>query len=64
MPLLATSTLAAVRMKGTGVGVNVWNDVLSVPMYADDVVVLSENHNDLQEILNALTVQNMAGILM
>ena len=59
MPLLAISTLAAVRVKGTGVDVNVWNDVLSVLMYADDVVVLSENHNDLQEMLNALTVQNI-----
>ena len=33
----------------------VWNDVLSVLMYADDVVVLSENHNDLQGMLNAVT---------
>ena len=59
MPLLAILTLAVVRVKGTGVGVNVWNDMLSVLMYADDVVVLSENHNDLQEMLNALTVQNI-----
>ena len=43
------------RVKHIGLGVQVGNDVLSVLMYADNVVVLSENHNDLQEMLNAVT---------
>ena len=42
-------------MKRTGLGVKVGNDVLSVLIYANDVVVFSENHNDLQEMLNAVT---------
>ena len=45
----------AVRVKPTGLGVKVGNDMLSVLMYADDMVVLSENHKDLQEMLNAVT---------
>ena len=45
----------AVRVKCTGLGVKVGNDVLSVLMYVDDVVVLSENHKNLQDMLNAVT---------
>ena len=45
----------AVRVKRTGLSVKVGNDVLSVLMVADDVVVLSKNHNNLQEMLNAVT---------
>ena len=42
-------------MKRTGLGVKVENDVLSVLMCEDDMVILSENHNDLQqEMLNAV----------
>ncbi|KAG0713850.1 hypothetical protein GWK47_015278 [Chionoecetes opilio] len=45
----------AVRVKRTGLGVKIGDEVLSVLMYADDVVILSENHNELQEMLNAVT---------
>ncbi|KAG0721946.1 hypothetical protein GWK47_045404 [Chionoecetes opilio] len=36
-------------------GCEIGDEVLSVLMYADDVVILSENHNELQEMLNAVT---------
>ena len=45
----------AIRVKGTGLGVNIEDDVLSVLMYADDVVLLSERQDDLQEMLNAVS---------
>ena len=45
----------AVRVKRTGLGVKIGNDVLSVLMYADDVVLLSNNHTDLQVMLNAVS---------
>ena len=45
----------AARVRQTGLGVKVGDDVLSILLYADDVVVLSEHHAELQEMLNAVT---------
>ena len=45
----------AVSAKPMGLGAKVGNGVLSVLMYADNVVVLSENHKDLQEMLKEVT---------
>ena len=42
-------------MKRTGLGVQEGNDVWSVLMYVDDMVVLREHHNELQEMLIAVT---------
>ena len=45
----------AVRVKRTGLGVRVGNEKLSLLLYADDVVILSENAEDLQKMLNEVT---------
>ncbi len=45
----------AVRVKSTGLGVRVGNDKLSLLLYADDVVIMSENAEELQTMLNEVT---------
>ncbi|RUM30948.1 MAG: hypothetical protein DSY42_03585 [Aquifex sp.] len=45
----------AVRMRKTGLGIRVGNERLSMVMYADDIVVVSEGSEELQEMLGVVT---------
>ena len=44
----------AVRVKEKGLGIKVGNERLSLLMYADDIVILSESGNDLQLMLDVV----------
>ena len=44
----------ACKIKESGLGVSVHNEVVSLLMYADDLVLVSENEKDLQSMLNIL----------
>ena len=43
-------------VKKLNVGINIGNDKVCVLLYADDVVFLTENENDLQKVLDTLNV--------
>ena len=42
-------------IKGLGIGVDIGQEKVSILMYADDLVLLAENENDLQLLLNVLS---------
>ena len=42
-------------IKNLGVGVDIGQEKVSILMYADDLVLLAENENDLQLLLNVLS---------
>ena len=42
-------------MRKTGWGIRVGNEVLNILLYADDVVVMSEDHEELQKILDVVS---------
>ena len=52
---LYTEELAE-RLRNTGMGINVNGNSLSILLYADDAVVMSECGNELQAMLNVVTV--------
>ena len=37
-----------------GIGVNIWDDIVSVLLYADDLVLLAESETDLQILIDLL----------
>ena len=41
----------ALRIKSLGKGVNIDNETVSILMYADDIVLIAENEDDLQHML-------------
>ncbi len=45
----------AVRVRESGKGMQVGNERLSILLYADDVVIMSEDRRELQEILDVVT---------
>ena len=45
----------AVRVRKTGLGIKVGEEVLSILLYADDVVILSESDVNLQMMLDVVT---------
>jgi hypothetical protein len=44
----------ALRLKAAGKGVLIGDDIVSILLYADDIVVLAENPEDLQSMLDVL----------
>ena len=44
----------ALRIKSLGKGVNIDNENVSILMYADDILLMAENEEDLQHMLNEL----------
>ena len=42
-------------IRGLGIGVDIGQEKVSILMYADDLVLLAENENDLQLLLNVLS---------
>ena len=46
----------ALRIKALGKGIDIAQENVSILLYADDIVLLSENENDLQFMLNELCV--------
>ena len=45
----------ALSINALGKGITLNNDKLSLFMYADDIVLIAENENDLQSMLKELT---------
>ena len=45
----------AVRVRSTGIGVNIGGRILNILLYADDVVILSESKDDLQKLLDVVS---------
>ena len=45
----------AMRMQAVGKGIVINDEVISILLYADDVVLLAENEDDLQYLLNSLS---------
>ena len=54
---LYTEELVA-RVKGKALGIGVGNDKISLLLYADDIIMFSENKEDMQELLNAVHEYN------
>ena len=44
----------ALYLKSLGVGIQIDGEIVCIPIYADDVVLLAENENDLQTLLHTL----------
>lgn len=44
----------AVTIKAAGKGIDIENEIVCILLYADDIVLLAENEEDLQFILNIL----------
>ena len=44
----------ALRIKSLGKGVNIGNENVSILMYADDIILIAENEEDLQHMLYEL----------
>lgn len=45
----------AVYLKSLNIGVSIESEIISILLYADDIVLLAENKHDLQVLLNALS---------
>ena len=45
----------AVRLRKSGYGIRIGEDRLSCLLYADDIVIMSEDSGELQEMLNIVT---------
>jgi hypothetical protein len=45
----------AVRVNGCGEGIRVGNDRLNVLLYADDVVIMTENRNSMQRVFDVIS---------
>ena len=46
----------AVRMRKIGGGLRVGNEVLSILLYADNIIVKNEDHEELQNILDVVSM--------
>ena len=50
----------SLKINSLGLGINIGNnETLSLLMYADDIVLLAESENDLQQMLNSLSIAVM-----